>query len=1056
MNPTRVPLSSNPLGQACWLASKTGQPQPVFQEILALLESWGATDEVLAAALLGPLLQENCLALEDIRGACGLEVADLCQGYGVHLGSLAEWLRRPDNRPPSLARLFLAGYRDPRLAIIAAALLWRRCVPAPDSSQAAHPCPAETPRVLIQLLEMLGMWGARRSLDTLLKPGATAHRTGDDGQPKPDTVLYAHHQLFREIEAILTPLLPAATLRKRETRLVRADIRPGGMDALGIDVLCADEAACYRTLYEIHHLWRPVERAVQDYIGASKVNGYRCLHTTVSVPASPNSLLVKFFIQTHEMEEINNWGVAAVTMRRQLQPNLPNAWWNKRHDWYDRLMAAPPDALPDVLCVFSPQGQVFEFERGCTVVDYAYQVHSEVANQCARFVVNGETRSPTTVLHHLDVVEMETETGAPGPTRVWFDTAHTARARQHIDRFLKRQGGSSLAGRTALDRKLAELENHYGFTLPQYRMDQALLQASRRLPSPSPDNLLIAIASGSVGPDRLLHPLFADEIIRQIELPAGLKLYPRQIKLCQRCRPRIGETICGRLRYRGAAISGITVHRVDCPNLTEANCTEALHWRLSPPLNAFADLEISTVDEPGLLGKALDPIYNSRSPVTLHQVTATAQRGAAHIRFTVEANNEEAIDEIVGRLNDLTAGHSAAVRRLKPSFYVLERLNRTSAPVMSNPYSRLPVREREMFFGRNQELTRIMRHVQSNDNIVFLRGRKRIGKTSLLWHLRDYYLEPSQFVPCYIDFQLFGALTGDRPPWFDIADAAFLDLQKNGRVGDVGSPLRDMFTESPAKQLASYFARLQTHFAPRRLVFLIDEFSVVIDAYRQGALPGEFFHQWRGVLQATGADIAYVIVVQQHTWEASTQAAAPHATDPIWQLLELGSSLLLRPLDEADIRDLISRPTRNILTYAPDVLEHAVHLTGASPYIGQAFCHALVQHMANQPRREVMLQDVDAVAKQIIAAGDSLFEHVLQGAGPTTFALCSCLDRLAGPDNAPVDTAALQAQLSGLNDAALRAILQTLCEQAIVRQIGSNQWQFASLLFRQWLGVNAR
>ena len=1051
------PSPANSLDQACWLASKTGQPQPIFQEIRALLETWGASGEVLAAALLGPLAEEGSLAPEEIRSACGHEIAELCQGYSTHLGSLTEWLGRVNNRPPLLARLFLAGYCDPRLAIIAAAMLWQRCV-SPDGShsQAVRSCSGETQRDLTVLLEMLGMWSARKALEVCLRQRGKGRGAGGDGQGGLNATPPGHQELFGEVIATLSRFLPEAALQRRMISLARANDQSGSIDVLGIDVLVDGVAACYDALCQIHQLWRPTDRAVKDYIGASKVNGYRCLRTTVSVPSGASAAPVKFHIQTHEMKEINNWGVAAVAMRQRLQPDLPNAWWNQRQKWYGRLTAAPVGSLPDKVCVFSPLGQVFEFQRGCTVVDYAYQVHSELADQCVRFVVNGDPCGPTTVLRHLDVVELEREAGAPGPTRVWLDAARTSRARLHINRFLKRQGGNSLAGQTTLDRKLADLENHYGFTLPQHRIEQTLLQASRRLHPPTLEQLLIAIADGRVSPDRLLHPLFADEILRQVELPETLKLYPRHVKLCQSCRPRIGEDICGRLRYRGNQVSGIRVHRTNCFTLTPAERYEPLRWRLRQSLNAFADLEIGALDEPGLLGRALQPIYDQHPSVTLHQVTATAQRGAALIRFTVEADKEDSIDEIIGRLNDLTAGTREAVRRLKPSFYVLERLNRASSPVISNPYSRLPVREREMFFGRNQELTAIMRHVQSNDSIVFLRGRKRIGKTSLLWHLRDYYLEPRQFVPCYIDFQLFGALSGDRSPWFDIADAAFLDLQKNGRIGDVGPPLRDLFGEAPARQLASYFARLQTHFAPRRLVFLIDEFSVVIDAYRQGNLPGEFFHQWRGLLQVTGADIAYVIVVQQHTWEASAQSALSHTDDPIWQLLELGNSFLLRALDDDAIRDLISRPTRNILTYAPDVLDRAVRLTGASPYIGQAFCHALVQHMSNQPHHEVTLQDVDAVASQFIAAGDSLFKHVLQGAGPATYAVCSSLDRLAGLENTPVDSAAVQTQLPNLNNAALQGILHTLCEQAIVRQTGAGHWQFASLLFRRWLAANAR
>jgi hypothetical protein len=239
-------------------------------------------------------------------------------------------------------------------------------------------------------------------------------------------------------------------------------------------------------------------------------------------------------------------------------------------------------------------------------------------------------------------------------------------------------------------------------------------------------------------------------------------------------------------------------------------------------------------------------------------------------------------------------------------------------------------------------------------------------------------------------------------------------------------------------------------------VFLLDEFSVVIDAYQQGRLSAEFFQQWRGILQATSASIAYVMVVQQHTWDALGPHTATQAGSPVGQILELGNSLQLKTLSEADIRELIRRPTRNFLTYAPDALDQVVQLTGSSPFIVQAFCHALVQHMASQPHHHVFRSDVDAVACQFMGVDETLFVHVLEGAGPSTFAICFCLARLSGSQNAPVALTALQRELSGMDDDTLRTLLRVLCEQAVVCEPQPGQWRFASALFHQWLQTNVQ
>jgi GTP pyrophosphokinase len=112
------------------------------------------------------------------------------------------------------------------------------------------------------------------------------------------------------------------------------------------------------------------------------------------------------------------------------------------------------------LYVFSPHGQLFQFHRGCTVVDYAYFVHSDLADQCLHFKVNGQRVEPSTVLRHLDLVELEHDAHAPGPTQVWLNAARTSRARSKIKRFLKRRGQDVFQGERIVREQLSRLAEH--------------------------------------------------------------------------------------------------------------------------------------------------------------------------------------------------------------------------------------------------------------------------------------------------------------------------------------------------------------------------------------------------------------------------------------------------------------------------------------------------------------------------------------------------------------------------------------------------------------------
>ena len=191
---------------------------------------------------------------------------------------------------------------------------------------------------------------------------------------------------------------------------------PEAFQKLVVDVFVETEVECYIALRWIHHLWQPVENGLVDHIGVSKLNGDRYLYTTVIVPLDNSHIRAQFNIRTPEMEQVNQWGLIALQRSESAQIDISHAWWHQREKSYANISSAQLGSLPETLYVFSPQGQIFRFHRGCTVIDYAYQVHSEVAHQCKRFKVNGEVVSPSTTLHHLDLVELEHDPNLSGLT----------------------------------------------------------------------------------------------------------------------------------------------------------------------------------------------------------------------------------------------------------------------------------------------------------------------------------------------------------------------------------------------------------------------------------------------------------------------------------------------------------------------------------------------------------------------------------------------------------------------------------------------------------------
>jgi (p)ppGpp synthase/HD superfamily hydrolase len=1025
--------------------------------VAQILTEWQASVEVQAVALLHNFVYNRLAQLEEVAQQCSRRVAFLCEEYSRLASEQVETAPRGRWRARQRVQHFIAAYCDPELAMLALAVLWERfrCAQSGDPAHAHHF--ADEARLVVgPFLDMLGIRALREELDVWL------WRQQEPAAPLLEKVTM---RAFEAIRTQLSPLLPAATILQRQYTLPQTELdaavkgssklaSPKLQPVVDVSVLVGDPEACYRALYQIHRLFQPVEGAFFDHMGEPRINGARSLQTAVIVMVGGQRLRANFFICTHEMEEINRWGLGALHLHNRRQIDLPHVWWNTAAEGYAQITSAPVGSLPDTLFVFSPQGQLFRFHRGCTVVDFAYHLHTELADQCQRFYVNDEVAEPNTALHHLDLVALEHDPRAPGPTQLWLNAARTSRARNHIERFLKRRGLGVDHGQKLMDQRRKEMEDYYGFNLPEHRITQATVKSMRELKISRIEDLLAEVATGRFAADRILHPLFAEELIRQIQTPRGSGLRPHQFRLAQCCRPRPGEDIVGYPFRRHGEIMQLRIHRAGCERIQDAEDLLELKWRLQPHLKTIAQLEVTALDEDGLLGEAVSQVYRMLPRVTLHKAEAIAQLGVARLRFNLEAESDEVVDAIADGLRALPNRSIVEVRqtRLPPS--ELEAASTMDTACGFNPYSRLPVNEQAMFFGRSEELAHIYDWLRSGVGNIWLLGQKRVGKTSLLLHLKNHYLKERGYVPAFVDFQLLGNLSKSNI-FFEVANAVYNDLQADPRIGEVGAPLAAMFVHQPPVQLITYLRSLQSRLGASRLVLLLDEFSRTTDAYLHEQVDRSFFDEWRGLLQATAPGIGYITVVQQQTYDSLSKRAQIDLGEPSWHLLELGEKLVLKSLLDQEVRRLIEWPMRNYLEFTPETVASVARLTGGNPFLIQAFCFKLAGHMADQDRRHVEQADIDAVRMEFMQPAESVFAHFLDMIRGMGHQITQQLALLAEARRGNVvGWDEITAALPNLPPDKLRRALRQLTDCDILIQPAPDAWQFASLLFQEWLALH--
>ena len=199
-------------------------------------------------------------------------------------------------------------------------------------------------------------------------------------------------------------------------------------DLVAFRILVDTPRECYEALGMIHAQWRPVPGRFKDYIALPKPNMYQSLHTSVIGPYGER---IEIQIRTHEMHRVAEEGIAAHWRYKegedfQMSDIQRFAWLRQLLEWQENLQdpqeflhSLKEDLFATELYVFTPKGDLLNFPKGSTVIDFAYRIHSEVGHHCSGARVNGQLVSLKYILRSGDTVEIIT-TQQQAPSRDWL------------------------------------------------------------------------------------------------------------------------------------------------------------------------------------------------------------------------------------------------------------------------------------------------------------------------------------------------------------------------------------------------------------------------------------------------------------------------------------------------------------------------------------------------------------------------------------------------------------------------------------------------------------
>lgn len=444
---------------------------------------------------------------------------------------------------------------------------------------------------------------------------------------------------------------------------------------------------CFSVYGAVSSIYTPVPERFKNYISVPKKNGYQSIHTTV---IGPRGKMVEVQIRTKRMHEIAEKGLAAHWLYKErsakTDPEIQE-WVNWVREVFDQHGDDAPKALmesfklnlyQDEIYVFTPKGDLRILPKGATVVDFAFDIHSQVGLHTIGAKLNGKIVPLHTKLTSGAQVEIITSKNQT-PNQDWEQFVVTHKARSHIRKFINEEQRAKIAeGKESFQKKLVKAKLHVN--------DDTLMKFIGQTPFGNAGKFYWSIAEQRVDADELvqrlkewIRPSVPDKKTAAEEAPheapyldksrsqTGILIQGRRDNLlysyAKCCNPVPGDDVVGIVTVG----EGVKIHRRQCNNIKKmqtTNRTERLIDAEWPSSEEGADylvgIQIFGEDRPGMISD-LTHVISSYNNTNIRSFSIDSKDKMFDGKMTVYVKNTIHLTRLLEKLRRVR-GVASAVR----------------------------------------------------------------------------------------------------------------------------------------------------------------------------------------------------------------------------------------------------------------------------------------------------------------------------------------------------------------------------------------------------------
>ena len=333
-----------------------------------------------------------------------------------------------------------------------------------------------------------------------------------------------------------------------------------------IVTLVDDIEACYRVLGLVNKHFPPVPRTIRDFIANPKPTGYQGLHARANVKGD-NFL---FKIKTPEMAKNAHKGIIKTWSTKGTVPGDFEKTLREMFDFLSEEQGLSPREMiaasgKKEIYTFTPKGDRIFLPLHSTVLDFAYQVHTEVGRRCAAAQVGSSRVEPDHILKDGDQVNIILQQKPVLFEPRLQELCKTPRARSGLAKGFKirRQALAVEIGRDILEQEC----KRYGLSIKE--LEKSEEEILEKLGIDSLEHLFLNVGEAGIPFRELRHKIIGclPENL-EIKKPSGrglnkislATLDPAIIKFSSCCKPvPTDKGLIGILDERG-----ISVHQNKC------------------------------------------------------------------------------------------------------------------------------------------------------------------------------------------------------------------------------------------------------------------------------------------------------------------------------------------------------------------------------------------------------------------------------------------------------------------------------------------------------------